>query len=142
MRTQAIIPFAPIRSPCAHNCGREHFATGLTLSEYTVLMHLSEADGGELRVTDLASATALSLSRISRVVNSLQARGWVGRRRHVQDARGWVTSLTDEGLRRLESVSGAAAECAPSCRRVVGHVDCDTAVMTAHQVRRIAFPPA
>ncbi|WP_406273933.1 MarR family transcriptional regulator [Actinacidiphila glaucinigra] len=51
-------------------------ATGLTLSEYTVLMHLSEADGGELRVGDLASSTALSLSRISRVVNSLQARGW------------------------------------------------------------------
>lgn len=140
MRTQATIPFAPIRSPCAHNCGREHFATGLTLCEYTVLMHLSEADGGELRVTDLASATALSLSRISRVVNSLQARGWVGRRRHVQDARGWVTSLTDEGLRRLESAYPALLLSAR--RRVVGHVDCDTAVVTAHQVRRIAFPPA
>ncbi|MFF3257280.1 MarR family transcriptional regulator [Actinacidiphila glaucinigra] len=64
-------------------------ATGLTLSEYTVLMRLSEADGGELRIGDLAWSTALSLSRISRMVNSPQARGRVGKRRHHHDARGW-----------------------------------------------------
>ncbi|MEU1542368.1 hypothetical protein ABZ461_30525 [Actinacidiphila glaucinigra] len=40
-------------------------------------MRLSEADGGKLRIGDLASSTALSLSRISRMVNSLQrAAGW------------------------------------------------------------------
>ncbi|MFG2300992.1 hypothetical protein [Actinacidiphila glaucinigra] len=52
-------------------------ATGLTLSEYTVLMRLSEADGGELRIGDLASSTAPPLSRISRMVNSPQrAAAW------------------------------------------------------------------
>ncbi|WP_089228163.1 helix-turn-helix domain-containing protein [Actinacidiphila glaucinigra] len=102
--------------------------------------HRSEADDGELRVTDLASATTLSLSRIPRVVNSLQARGWVGKRRHVHDTRGWVTSLTDEGLRRLESAYPALLLSAR--RRVVDHVDCGTAAMTAHQTRRNAFAPA
>ncbi|MGI5254619.1 MarR family winged helix-turn-helix transcriptional regulator [Actinacidiphila glaucinigra] len=111
-------------------------ATGLTLSEYTVLMRLSEADGGKLRIGDLASSAALSLSRISRMVNSLQARGWMGKRRHDHDARGWVTSLTDEGLRRRESAYPALLLSAR--RRVVDHVDCGAAAMTVHQIRRIA----
>ncbi|MFJ9917504.1 MarR family winged helix-turn-helix transcriptional regulator [Actinacidiphila glaucinigra] len=111
-------------------------ATGLTLSEYTVLMRLSEADGGELRIGDLASSTALSLSRISRMVNSPQARGRVGKRRHDHDARGWATSLTDEGLRRPESAYPALLLSAR--RRVVDHVHCDAAAMTVHQIRRIA----
>jgi DNA-binding MarR family transcriptional regulator len=35
---------------------------GMSLSEYTALMHLSEAPGRTLRMSELASACALSLS--------------------------------------------------------------------------------
>ncbi|MFJ5644819.1 MarR family winged helix-turn-helix transcriptional regulator [Streptomyces sp. NPDC093223] len=77
-------------------------STGLTLTEYVVLMNLSEAENRELRMTDLASATALSASRITRVVDALQNRGQVVKRRYEGDARGNVATLTPEGLRRLE----------------------------------------
>ncbi|MFD4606239.1 MarR family winged helix-turn-helix transcriptional regulator [Streptomyces sp. NPDC058464] len=76
-------------------------STGLTLTEYVVLMNLSEAENQELRMTDLASAAALSASRITRVVDALQSRGQVVKRRYEGDARGNVATLTPEGLKRL-----------------------------------------
>ncbi|MEV7341811.1 MarR family transcriptional regulator [Streptomyces sp. NPDC093544] len=78
-------------------------STGLTLTEYVVLMNLSEAENQELRMADLASATALSASRITRVVDALQSRGQVVKRRFEGDARGNVATLTPEGLKRLEA---------------------------------------
>jgi DNA-binding MarR family transcriptional regulator len=77
-------------------------STGLTLTEYVVLMNLSEAENQELRMADLASATALSASRITRVVDTLQSRGQVVKRRYEGDARGNVATLTPEGLKRLQ----------------------------------------
>ncbi|MFI8186540.1 MarR family winged helix-turn-helix transcriptional regulator [Actinacidiphila glaucinigra] len=96
-------------------------ATGLTLSEYSVLMHLSEAADVELRMSQLASATGLSTSRISRVVNTLPSRGWMMKRRHDQNARGNVASLTEEGLRHLELAYPTVLLSAR--RRVVDHLD-------------------
>lgn len=95
-------------------------ATGLTLSEYTVLMHLSEAPDREVRTSELAALTALSVSRISRVVDALITRGWAERRRSAEDARGSIVSLTPEGFRRLESAYPALL--ASSRRRVMDHV--------------------
>ncbi|MFG2943031.1 MarR family winged helix-turn-helix transcriptional regulator [Streptomyces sp. NPDC048282] len=77
-------------------------STGLTLTEYVVLMSLSEAENRELRMAELASATALSASRITRVVDALQSRGQVVKRRYEGDARGNVATLTPEGLKRLQ----------------------------------------
>ena len=45
---------------------------GLTASEYTTIMHLSEAPNRELRMADLANATDLSASRMIRLVDDLQ----------------------------------------------------------------------
>lgn len=76
--------------------------TGLSLTEYSVLMNLSEAERRQLRMTDLAQATALSASRISRVVATLHDRGLVLRQRCDGDGRGYIACLTAEGLARLE----------------------------------------
>lgn len=75
---------------------------GITTSEYYALMHLSEAPGGSLRMSDLAVAGALSLSGMTRVVSRLEAHGWVRRERSSCDGRGWNAVLTDAGLRRLQ----------------------------------------
>src|SRR5712691_3144417 len=74
---------------------------GMSLSEYTALMHLSEAPGGRLRMSDLASACALSLSGMSRIVSRLEAQGLVERERSSCDGRGLNAVLTDAGLGRL-----------------------------------------
>ena len=74
---------------------------GMSLSEYTALMHLSEAPARSLRMSDLASACALSLSGMSRVVSRLEAQGLVERERAADDGRGLNAVLTDDGLDRL-----------------------------------------
>src|SRR6266436_4439854 len=74
---------------------------GMSLSEYTALMHLSEAPGRSLRMSDLASACALSLSGMSRIVSRLEAQGLVERERASSDGRGLNAVLTDAGLKRL-----------------------------------------
>jgi Transcriptional regulators len=70
-------------------------------SEYTALMHLSEASGRRLRMSDLAGAATLSLSGMTRIVGRLEGLGLVRREQHCGDGRGWNAVLTDAGLERL-----------------------------------------
>ena len=76
---------------------------GLTASEYTTIMHLSEAPNRELRMADLASATDFSASRMTRLVDDLQSRGLVTKTASSSDARGNVAKLTPRGMAKLKS---------------------------------------
>jgi DNA-binding MarR family transcriptional regulator len=76
---------------------------GLTASEYTTIMHLSEAPNRELRMADLAAATDLSASRMTRLVDDLQSRGLVTKTASTSDARGNVAKLTPRGMAKLKS---------------------------------------
>lgn len=75
--------------------------TGIAMTDYVVLVSLSEAEEGWLRLSDLAKATALSLSRISRVVDSLVKRGLVQKSKCESDGRAANASLTDAGRAKL-----------------------------------------
>src|ERR1700722_9966717 len=77
--------------------------TGLSASEYTMIMHLSEAPNRELRMNDLASATGLSASRMTRLVDDLQSRSLVTKTASSADARGNVARLTPRGMAKLKS---------------------------------------
>lgn len=74
---------------------------GMTLSEYTALMNLSEAPGRRLRMSDLAAACAVSISGMTRIVNRLEERDLLRRERCLADGRAWNAVLTDAGLDRL-----------------------------------------
>jgi DNA-binding MarR family transcriptional regulator len=76
---------------------------GLTASEYTTIMTLSEAPSRELRMADLANATGLSASRTTRLVDDLQSRGLVTKTASASDARGNVARLTSRGMAKLKS---------------------------------------
>jgi DNA-binding MarR family transcriptional regulator len=75
--------------------------TGVSMTDYTVLVSLSEAPDGWLRLTDLAKAAALSLSRISRVIDSLVKRGFVEKSRCASDGRAANATLTELGHTKL-----------------------------------------
>ncbi|ADJ46112.1 MarR family transcriptional regulator [Amycolatopsis mediterranei S699] len=83
----------------------DHFLpeTGLAITDYGVLVALSEAPGRLLRISALAATTGLSLSRISRVVDDLTRRGLVEKRRCAEDGRASNAVLTEAGLTRLEA---------------------------------------
>jgi DNA-binding MarR family transcriptional regulator len=76
---------------------------GLSASEYTTIMHLSEAPNRELRMSDLAGATGLSASRMTRLVDDLQTRALVTKVASSTDARGNVARLTSRGMAKLRS---------------------------------------
>jgi DNA-binding MarR family transcriptional regulator len=74
----------------------------LPLTEYTTLMHLSEAPQRQMRMGELAAACELSLSGMTRIVTRLEGQGLIERVRSDDDARGWNAVLTDAGLARVE----------------------------------------
>ncbi|HEX4356020.1 MAG TPA: MarR family winged helix-turn-helix transcriptional regulator [Pseudonocardia sp.] len=73
----------------------------LTLREYQVMMHLSEAPERRMRMSELAAVCDLSLSGMTRIVGLLEAEHHVERVRSAEDGRGWHAVLTDAGLAHL-----------------------------------------
>jgi DNA-binding MarR family transcriptional regulator len=70
---------------------------GLSLSSVEALGRLAGAEQRRLRLTALAGATGLSVSRTSRIVDFLEQRGLVERRPVADDARAVEVQLTAAG---------------------------------------------
>jgi len=68
---------------------------------------LSRQDGWHMRMQQLARATALSASAITRLVNRLEDRGLLTRILCADDRRGIYTELTTSGVALLEDVRPA-----------------------------------
>ena len=71
---------------------------GLRLSAAEALGRLAAAPDGRLGLSKLAGECALSLSRISRIVDVLEERGLVERRTSCTDARATDAHLTEAGF--------------------------------------------
>ena len=78
---------------------------GLTLGDYEVLAHVSEAPEHSLRMTDLAARLRLSPSGITRRIDGLVREGLVERRRCPSDRRGSNAVLTEKGFVRLREAA-------------------------------------
>jgi DNA-binding MarR family transcriptional regulator len=111
-------------------------AAGLTASEYTVIMNLSEAPNRQLRMADLAAATGLSPSRTTRLVDSLQLHGLVAKRASSADGRSNLAELTSLGLNKLRSAW--PAHVASVRGRVLDHVPPGTLAKTAQALDAVA----
>lgn len=77
-------------------------STGLTMTEFSVLHVLHEAQDQTLRMSDLATSTGLSISRVSRVALAMEGRGWCERRRDEEDGRSALASLTPAGVAEVQ----------------------------------------
>ena len=103
-------------------------AHGLPLSSYEVLMHLADADGQRMRMSDLADMVILSRSGLTRLVDRLEREGLIARESCPSDARGSYATLTTAGRReaarrllttgpvasRYHGLVGGPAESAPT----------------------------
>jgi DNA-binding MarR family transcriptional regulator len=77
----------------------------LPLAEYDVLVQLQEAEGGALRMAQLADRVLLSRSGLTRLVERLETGGLVRREACPSDARGCFAVLTDQGRQRLKEAA-------------------------------------
>ncbi len=81
---------------------RELLATqGLSLAEYTTLMHLSEAADRSMRMGELAGSVSMTTGGLTRVIERLAHQGLVERVQAEGDKRGQIAVLTDVGMDRL-----------------------------------------
>jgi DNA-binding MarR family transcriptional regulator len=84
--------------------------SGLSHSDYEILVRLSESEDGRLRMSELAEHTLFSRSRLLHAVARLERDGMVRRQRCPSDGRGTFAALTPKGR-------SALADAAP------GHVE-------------------
>jgi DNA-binding MarR family transcriptional regulator len=106
----------------------------MSLSAYTILLHLSEAPGQTLRITELANRAYLSGSRTTRLVDELIAGHLVSKQRNATDGRGFDVTLTEAGLAILQRAYPVHLRSVRA--RVLDHVDrsalpCFTEVVTS-----------
>ena len=83
---------------------------GLSHSQYEVLVRLSAAPDGKLRMTELAGIARTSKSGLTYQVDQLERAGLVRRSSAPGDDRGWFAMLTPAGRRVLDQTSPAHAE--------------------------------
>ena len=77
---------------------------GLSSTQYSVLMQLSESPDRQLRMSDLAGRCGLSPSHITRVIDQMSGQGLVERRRpESSDGRSTFAVLTKRGMSTLRS---------------------------------------
>ena len=82
-----------------------HADSGLSAPDYDVLSDLSESEGHQLRVTDLAARLQWSKSRLSHHLSRMEKRGLVGREECASDGRGAFIVLTPEGRAAIEAAA-------------------------------------
>ncbi|HLM86926.1 MAG TPA: MarR family transcriptional regulator [Solirubrobacteraceae bacterium] len=82
---------------------REH---GLPMTSYEVLRHLEDANGGRMRMCELAEQAQLSRSGLTRLVDRLERDGLIERCSCDHDARGSYACMTHAGRERLEAARG------------------------------------
>ena len=78
---------------------------GLSLTDFAVLVELSERVDARLRVSELARALQWEKSRLSHQLARMQQRGLVGRSGCPSDARGTFIALTDKGRAAIEQAA-------------------------------------
>ena len=83
---------------------------GISLADYEVLVALSEAPEGQLRVFEVADALAWEQSRVSHQLARMQRRGLITREGCATDARGAFAVLTTAGRAAIERAAPAHVE--------------------------------
>lgn len=79
--------------------------SGLALTDYEILVLLSEADDRRLRMSEVAEGAIVSRSRLTYRVDKLVERGFISREPCADDGRGLWAILTDEGFAVLEGAA-------------------------------------
>lgn len=77
----------------------------LSVAEYRILVLLSEAPDRSLRMSELADGVLSSRSRLTHQIRRLEAQRMVRRNTCLEDGRGVLAELTDEGMRRLAAAA-------------------------------------
>ena len=79
----------------------------ISLTEYEILVRLSEREDHCMRMAHLADALAHSRSRVTHTIDRMERAGYVERRASPDDGRGVVAAMTDKGWELLQAAAHA-----------------------------------
>ncbi len=85
-------------------------SSGLSLSDYDVLVHLTDVPAGRLRAFELGDGLEWEKSRVSRQVTRMAERGLVTREASPEDGRGAYVAITPAGRKAIEGAAPAHVE--------------------------------
>jgi DNA-binding MarR family transcriptional regulator len=77
----------------------------MSISDYEVLVQLSERDDWQLRMSQLAGRVASSKSRLSHQIARMERAGLVRRVECPDDARGVIAELTEKGMATIRAAA-------------------------------------
>ena len=80
---------------------------GLTINDFECLLRLSRAEGQRMRRVDLAGELLLTASGVTRLLDGLEAAGYVERASCTSDRRVTYAVLTEAGLAKLHEAAGS-----------------------------------
>ena len=80
-------------------------ASGLSLSDYEILVALTDVPERSLRMYELGERLQWEKSRVSKQVSRMEARGLLRRRHCADDRRGAFVDLTDEGQAAIHAAA-------------------------------------
>jgi DNA-binding MarR family transcriptional regulator len=78
---------------------------GLTINDFECLLRLSRAEGQRMRRVDLAGELLLTASGVTRLLDGLEAAGYVERAACASDRRVTYAVLTDAGMGKLREAA-------------------------------------
>lgn len=108
----------------------------ISLDDYEVLVHLSEADDHRVRMSDLSALLLHSRSRLTQRIDRLVSRGFVTREKCDSDGRGMWAVLTSDGLRALELT--APLHVSHVHDHLLDHVSADERAVVTRVLERLA----
>ncbi|MFI8082729.1 MarR family winged helix-turn-helix transcriptional regulator [Kitasatospora sp. NPDC086009] len=88
-----------------YQLSRELQPHNLAINDYEILVVLSEAPERRMRMTDLATATLQSKSRLSHQITRMETAGLVLRQECPGDRRGLYAHLTEQGWGTMQKVA-------------------------------------
>ncbi len=90
----------------------------MSVPDYEVLVHLSEAPDGRMRSTDLIECTCWEKSRLSHHLTRMEKRGLITRETRADDLRYSDVVITAAGQAAIESAAPMhVATCGPGSSR-------------------------
>jgi DNA-binding MarR family transcriptional regulator len=118
-------------------------AHGVTGSAFEVLIRLARTGERGLRMTELAQQSTLSNSGLTRVIDRLDAMGYVRRVRHPRDRRVFHAMITPDGLELVARVLPShLATVEESLTGVLEPEELDAFLLALRKIRRVVKPEA
>ncbi|MEW2505517.1 MarR family winged helix-turn-helix transcriptional regulator [Amycolatopsis sp. CA-161197] len=110
--------------------------TGLQHTWFEVLIRLARSEGGQLTMSALANEVALTTGGITRLIDRIEAAGYVERRPCPTDRRVAYAAITDAGRKVLDQAATVHARNLRTAFAAFSEADLDTLDGLLDRVRR------